>query len=224
MFKMRSNAMKTCAVGAMLFGGTLGVSSAAEGALVVWNCNIAVSQYVSESYNYGLYINVETQRYNNVTGGGDVGNNGGGLTNWDLFFQPNQGSRLGLTSFDPASGLVSPGSGIARLASGVAIGSSLASGLTYNLGISLNTQTGGTYEWTAGSTGYFGFQFKNAAGQIRYAWGEIALNSGSKQEGTIVRFVYDDSGAAVTTGVVPAPGAAALVGLAGLLTGRRRRN
>jgi MYXO-CTERM domain-containing protein len=129
-----------------------------------------------------------------------------------------------LTSFDPASGLVSPGSGIARLASGVAIGSSLASGLTYNLGISLNTQTGGTYEWTAGSTGYFGFQFKNAAGQIRYAWGEIALNSGSKQEGTIVRFVYDDSGAAVTTGVVPAPGAAALVGLAGLLTGRRRRN
>jgi MYXO-CTERM domain-containing protein len=221
---MRSNAMKTCAVGAMLFGGTLGVSSAAEGALVVWNCNIAVSQYVSESYNYGLNINVETQRYNNNTAGGNIGNNGGGLTNWDLFFQPNQGSRLGLTSFDPASGLVSPGSGIARLASGVAIGSSLASGLTYNLGISLNTQTGGAYEWTAGSTGYFGFQFKNAAGQIRYAWGEIALNSGSKQEGTIVRFVYDDSGAAVTTGVVPAPGAAALVGLAGLLTGRRRRN
>ena len=95
--------------------------------------------------------------------------------------------------------------------------------MSYGPGISLNSQAGGSYEWTAGSTGYFGFQFKNAAGQIRYAWGELALNSGSKQEGTIVRFVYDDSGAAVTTGVVPAPGAVALLGLSGVLAGRRRR-
>lgn len=214
--------IKAASTGVLLFGGTLGVSSAAEAGLVTWNCNIAVSKYVSGSYNYGLNINVETQRYNNDTAGGNFGNNGGGLTNWDLLINPNQSSRMGMISFDPASGLISPGVGIARLASGVTVGSSLASGFSYTQGISLNSQTGGAYEWTAGSTGYFGFKFKNAAGQIRYAWGEIALNAGSKQEGTIVRFVYDDSGAAVTTGVVPAPGAAALVGLAGLLTGRRR--
>jgi len=216
--------IKAASTGVLLFGGTLGVSSAAEAGLVTWNCNIAVSKYVSGSYNYGLNINVETQRYNNDTAGGNVGNNGGGLTNWDLLITPNPSNRMGMISFDPASGLISPGVGIARLASGVTVGSSLASGLSYNQGISLNSQVGGAYEWTAGSTGYFGFMFKNAAGQIRYAWGEIALNSGSKQEGTIVRFVYDDSGAAVTTGVVPAPGAAALAGLAGLLTGRRRRS
>lgn len=220
---MRSNAKKSCAVGAMLFGGTLGATSSAEAGLVVWNCNITVSKYINGAYNYGLNVNVETQRYNNDTAAGNVGNNGGGLTNWDLLFQPNQGSKLGIITFDPANGLVMPSVGIARLAGGATIGGSLASGLSYGPGISLNSQAGGSYEWTAGSTGYFGFQFKNAAGQIRYAWGELALNSGSKQEGTIVRFVYDDSGAAVTTGVVPAPGAVALLGLSGVLAGRRRR-
>jgi MYXO-CTERM domain-containing protein len=217
------NAIKAASTGALLFGGTLGATSAADGALVVWNCNIAVSKYISGNENYGLNINVETQRYNNDTAGGNVGNNGGGLTNWDLLINPNQSSKMGMISFDPASGLISPGVGIARLASGVTVGSSLASGLSYNQGISLNTQLGGTYEWTAGSTGYFGFQFKNAAGQIRYAWGEIALNAGSKQEGTIIRFVYDDTGASVTTGVVPAPGALALLGVAGIVGARRRR-
>ena len=217
------NAIKAASTGALLFGGTLGATSAAEGALVVWNCNIAVSKYVNSSYNNGLFVNIETQRYNNDTDAGNVGNNGGGLTNWDLLFQPNQVSRLGITTVDPPNGLVMPSVGIARLAGGATIGGSLASGLSYGQGISLNSQAGGAYEWTAGSTGYFGFQFKNAAGQIRYAWGELALNSGSKQEGTIVRFVYDDSGAAVTTGVVPAPGAVALLGLSGVLAGRRRR-
>jgi MYXO-CTERM domain-containing protein len=221
--KMRSNAMKSGAVGAMLFGGTLGATSAAEAGLVIWNCNIEVSQYLNGAYNYGLNVNIETQKYNNDTAGGNVGNNGGGLTNWDLLFQPNQGSKLGVIGFDPANGLVSSGVGVARLASGTVLGNTLAGGMGYNQGISLNTQVGGAYEWTAGSTGYFGFQFKNAAGQIRYGWGELALNAGSRQEGTIVQFVYDDSGAAVTTGVVPAPGAAALLGLAGLVARRRRR-
>jgi MYXO-CTERM domain-containing protein len=170
-------------------------------------------------------VNVETQRYNNDTDAGNVGNNGGGLTNWDLLFNPNQASRMGVVSFDPANGLVASGSisGVARLASGFVVGSSLAGGLNYNQGIALTSTIGSQYEWTSGSTGYFGFQFKNAAGQIRYAWGEIALNSGSKQEGTIVRFVYDDTGASVTTGVVPAPGALALLGVAGIVGSRRRR-
>jgi MYXO-CTERM domain-containing protein len=224
MFKMR-NAIKAASTGALLFGGTLGATSAADGALVVWNCNIAVSQNVNGAYNYGLSVNVETQRYNNDTAAGNVGNNGGGLTNWDLLFNPNQASRMGVVSFDPANGLVASGSisGVARLASGFVVGSSLAGGLNYNQGTALTSTIGSQYEWTSGSTGYFGFQFKNAAGQIRYAWGEIALNSGSKQEGTIVRFVYDDTGASVTTGVVPAPGALALLGVAGIVGSRRRR-
>ena len=219
------NSIKAASTGVLLFGGTLGVSSAAEAGLVTWNCNIAVSKYIGagSAYNYGLFVNVETQRYNNDTDAGNIGNNGGGLTSWDLMFQPNSPSRMGVITFDPASGLVSPGSGVAKLASGTVIGSSLASGLSYTQGITLTATTGSSYLWSAGNTGYFGFQFKNAAGQIRYGWGELALNSGSRQEGTIVRFVYDDSGASVTTGVVPAPGAAALVGLAGLLAGRRRR-
>ena len=109
------NSIKAASTGVLLFGGTLGVSSAAEAGLVTWNCNIAVSKYVNgTAYNYGLSVNIETQKYNNDTDAGNIGNNGGGLTNWDLLFNPNQSSRMGLISFDPASGLVSPGSEIGR--------------------------------------------------------------------------------------------------------------
>ena len=54
------NSIKAASTGVLLFGGTLGVSSAAEAGLVTWNCNLAVSKYVNGAYNYGLSVNVET--------------------------------------------------------------------------------------------------------------------------------------------------------------------
>ena len=74
-----------------------------------------------------------------------------------------------------------------------------------------------------GNIGYFGFKFKAASGAIQYGWGELDLNTGSIKEGVITKLVYDDTGAAVTVGVVPAPGALALLGAAGLVGARRRR-
>ena len=217
---MRSNAMKTCAMGAMLFGGTLGTASAANAGLVVWNCNIALAYAES---NYGLYMNVKTQQ---TTVDDGSGNQPSGT---DLYFgiygsklsiiTTNPGQTVGVTNFNST-----PSFGVARLASGTVIGSSLASGISWGQGIDIVTNAAlPTYKWVQGGSNLFGFSFMSASNQVRYAWGEVTLNAGSNLYGTINRIVYDDTGASVTAGVVPAPGAVALVGLAGLIGGRRRK-
>jgi len=218
---MRTNAMKKCAVGAMLFGGTLGATSAANAGLVVWNCNISLASYINGSFNYGTFVNVETQQFYSDTA--TLGSVGTPLTAWDLRFSSNEGSRLAMFSNDPPIGFVSAtGSGSAKLASGSVVGSSLESPFSYTQTGSLLIQVGNPNRWYAGDTGYFGFKFMMASGALRYAWAEIALNSGSLTQGTLTKIVYEDTGASVTVGVIPAPGAIALLGLAGL-AGRRRR-
>ena len=219
---MPSNLVKKCAAGAMLFGGTLGATSAANAGLVVWNCNIAVTSTVNGSYNYGTFANVETQQFYSDTYDGPVG---APVTNWDLRFAPNDSSRFRVGCYDPSVGLVTNtnGTGLANLASGAVVGSSLVSPLGYAVASSLLVNAGNPNAWSAGATGFFGFQFKVASGAIRYGWGEIALFSGSLKQATVTRLVYDDTGASVTVGVVPAPGALALLGVAGIVGSRRRR-
>ena len=219
---MRSDSTKKCVVGAMLFGGTLGATSAANAALVVWNCNLSINQYASPGvYANGTFVNVETQQQYTETDNGPIGTP---FSNWDLSFSGNSGSRLVILSLDPAAGIVSPStSGAGKLASGTTVASALASPFSYvNNGV-LFTQAANANAWSAGNIGYFGFKFKAASGAIRYGWGELDLNTGSSKEGVITKLVYDDTGAAVTVGVVPAPGALALLGAAGLVGARRRR-
>lgn len=218
---MRSNLAKKCAAGAMLFGGTLGATSAANAGLVVWNCNIGVSQYVNGAYNYGTFVNVETQQFYSDTVDGPVGTP---VTSWDLDFQPFT-SRMTLVSYDPAQGNVgsTAAPGLAKLALNTVVGSSLTSPLMFTASGSLMSAAGNPNKWNAGDTGYFGFKFKVASGATRFGWGELDLNTGSLKEGVITKLVYEDTGASVTVGLVPAPGAFALVSLAGVITGRRRK-
>ena len=219
---MRSDSTKKCVVGAMLFGGTLGATSAASAALVVWDCNLSINQYASPSvYAYGTFVNLETQQFYTETATSPIGTP---FSNWNLSFNGNSGSRLVILSRDPAAGIVSPStSGAGKLASGTTVASALASPFSYvNNGV-LFTQAANANAWSAGNIGYFGFKFQAASGAIRYGWGELDLNTGSSKEGVITKLVYDDTGAAVTVGVVPAPGALALLGAAGLVGMRRRR-
>jgi hypothetical protein len=71
----------------------------------------------------------------------------------------------------------------------------------------------------------FGFRFINEAmgNQVQFGWVRISFgaNLGTR---SITEYAYDDTGAGVLAGVVPAPGALALLGLAGLVGPRRRRN
>ena len=220
---MRSNksmSMTKCAVGAMLFGGTLGATSAANAGLVVWNCNIALA---SADNNYGVYVNVNAQQYTIDDGSGTqpAGTN----MNFGLYgsklqmFTTNPGQIVGVANF-----LGQPSYGVARLAAGTIVGSSLASGISWGGSGDIFTNASvPVYQWAQGTSNLFGFSFANASGQLRYAWGEVTLNTGSSKYGTINRIVYDDTGASVTAGVVPAPGALALLGMAGIVGKRRRR-
>ena len=219
---MRKNSMTKCAVGAMLFGGTLGATSAANAALVVWNCNLSINQYASPSvYSYGTFVNLETQQFYTETATSPIGTP---FSNWNLSFNGNSGSRLVILSRDPAAGIVSPStSGAGKLASGTTVASALASPFSYVNNGALFTQASNANAWSAGNIGYFGFKFKAASGAIQYGWGELDLNLGSIKEGVITKLVYDDTGAAVTVGAVPAPGALALLGVAGIVGARRRR-
>jgi hypothetical protein len=221
-FAMRNKTKTTCAAGAMLFGGTLGVTSTADAGLVVWNCNITINAYVNGSYSYGTFVNVETQQFYTDTANGPVGTP---FSNWDISLSSNSGSRMFMTSFDPAQGFVgnATGSGSAKLAANTVVGSTLSNPLQYTQTGALMVNVGNAGQWFAGDIGYFGFRFKAASGAIRYGWGEIDLNAGSLREGILTKLVYDDTGASVTVGVVPAPGAIALLSAAGLVASRRRR-
>lgn len=217
---MRTNSMKKCATGALLFGGTLGGAAGANGALVNWNCNIAFSH---NSTNYGTYIDVigqqaqTTAAYTNAT-------IPYALQLWGSSSTLAVNGNSSPSTFLGSAAVKAPtgtSNGAASLAIGTVVGSAQA---WATFGASINKTTTG-YSWTnaAGNTNYVGFRMKNAGGATLYGWAKITLNTGSNRNGTVTQIVYDDSGASVTVGTVPAPGALALLGVAGIVGSRRRR-
>jgi len=68
--------------------------------------------------------------------------------------------------------------------------------------------------------GYAGFQFETTLGEARYAWAEVELRSDLF---IMHRWAYDDTGAPITAGFVPAPGAVGLFALAAGAAGLRRK-
>jgi MYXO-CTERM domain-containing protein len=104
---------------------------------------------------------------------------------------------------------------------------------------SFNTSTGNVYGttaatglaggWTLGSENIIGFRFVAAAGTTHYGWMRFLMgaagSSGTSMTRTVVDYGWEsDAAVAITAGAgaIPAPGAIALLGLAGL-AGRRRR-
>ena len=113
-------------------------------------------------------------------------------------------------------------------------GSSVGSGFA----LSNNTGSYNSYRLNGGSTGAQGGQFNNSTGYVGfrfttdagtswfYGWAKYSGGSNGAS-GTLVEWAYNNTAAgAITAGQVPvpAPGAAALIGLAGLVATRRRRN
>jgi MYXO-CTERM domain-containing protein len=82
-------------------------------------------------------------------------------------------------------------------------------------------------QWQYGADNLVGFRFVSAAGTTHYGWMRFLMGAqpatGNLVTRTVVDFAYEsDAGASIGAGAVPAPGAIALLGLAGL-AGRRRR-
>ncbi len=87
----------------------------------------------------------------------------------------------------------------------------------------------GTGKWSNGTEGYLGLQFISLeTGQTHYGWAHIATTtnaSGIVDSLTLFDYAYEATpGAAITAGVVPAPGGLAALALgAGALAGRPKR-
>ena len=198
--------------------------AAAAAAVVVGSANAAI--VYSGVLNFacaididGTYINVETAQLTNGPGSGVPG--------WDV--NPyRSGTGSGMNFFSPTGGgMVSAtaGTGSAiNLTAGTLIGS------TSNYSSSTAAVVFGSAagNWQYGAENLVGFRFVGADGQTRYGWMRFLMGSqpasGNLVTRTVVDFAYESvAGASIGAGeFVPAPGAIALLGLAGL-AGRRRR-
>lgn len=166
----------------------------------------------------GTYINVETGQLTNGPGSGVPG--------WDVNpYRASTGS--GMNFFNPTGGgMVSAAAGTGsaiNLASGASIGS------TSNFSSSTAAIVFGSAagNWQYGTTNIVGFRFLSAAGTTHYGWMRFLMGAqpatGNLVTRTVVDFAYESvAGGSIIAGAVPAPGALALLGVAGLASRRRR--
>jgi MYXO-CTERM domain-containing protein len=200
--------------------------AAAAAAVVVGSANAAI--VYSGVVNFacaidldGTYINVETGQLTNGPGAGVPG--------WDVNpYRSSTGS--GMNFFSPTGGgMVSAAAGVGsaiNLSSGTLIGaSSNFSSATST--ISFGSAAG---QWQYASNNIVGFRFVSSAGTTHYGWMRFLMGSqpatGNLVTRTVVDFAYESvAGASIAAGNngVPAPGALALLGVAGLAGTRRRR-
>jgi len=179
------------------------VAGSANAAIVHWsNINLVVPNTID-----GLYINVETQT---------TGSAAGVVPGWDL--NPYGTSTTAMSWFGATGGGCVTGLGQGGTSTAVASLSSgtLVSGTSTFANTASSVTAGG---WVLNANNYFGFRFVGADSLTRYGYGVMAIgaNMGTR---TLVEIAFEsDAGVGI---VVPAPGAIALLGLAGL-AGRRRR-
>jgi len=202
--------------------------AAAAAAVVVGSSNAAI--VYSGVLNFscavdidGCYINVETGLLSNGPGSGVPG--------WDV----NPYSTSGGMNFFNSTG----GGQMRRPGVTTGTAGNLALGTVIGAAGSYNTSTGNVYGttsttgllggWTYSSENIIGFKFVAAAGTTHYGWMRFAMgaagSAGTSMTRTVVDFAWENSaGTSIEAGAgaVPAPGALALLGLAGL-AGRRRR-
>ncbi len=155
----------------------------------------------------GLYMNVET---------GATGTSGTGTAGWDI--NPYGTTSLALyaatgTGYMRAAGTTSTGR--TNIGNNAVVG---ASAFFYGSSNAIiGTSVG---QWAFNSTGTIGFKFLAADGLTHYGWARIAIGA-SLASRTLVDYAFESTaGASITT--LPAPGAIALLGLAGLVARRRR--
>ena len=199
-------------------------ASAAAVAVVAGSANAAV--VYSGVLNFacavdidGCYINVQTNTLSNAAGSGVPGwdvnpySSGGGMN----FFNSTGGGQLrypGVTA-GPAGNL--------------ALGTSIGSTGSYNTsttGVVFGSAAG---NWQYSSENIIGFRFVATAGTTHYGWMRFLMgaagSSGTSMTRTVVDYGWESVAAVAITagaGAIPAPGAIALLGLAGLAARRRR--
>ena len=179
-------------------------AAAANAGLVTWNANLVIPNNID-----GQYINVETQ-----TAGSAAGN----VAGWDL--NPYGTSTTAMSWFAAAapSGCVTGlGQGGTTIAVASLSGGTLVSSAS-TFGNTASSVTAGG--WMLNSANYFGFRFLGADAGTHYGWGIMTV--GATMGVRTLTSVTFETTAGASVVVAPAPGALALLGLAGFASRRRR--
>ena len=179
-------------------------AAAANAGLVTWNANLVIPNNID-----GQYINVETQT---------AGSAAGLVAGWDL--NPYGSSTTAMSWFAAAapSGCVmglGQGGATAAVAS-LSAGTLVSSASTFGNTASSVTAGG----WMLNSANYFGFRFVGADALTHYGWGIMTVGA-TMGVRTLTSVTFETTAGASVT-VAPAPGALALLGLAGFAARRRR--
>ncbi len=205
--------MKTSiAIGALAFAAVAGSASAAVVSSGPVNINIG-------GFPPGVFLNVLT---------GQSGTSFAGVPGADVNLF---GFGSTLTVSGPiVNGQQSPTGGFARLNSSNNI-ANLSNGAwigdlpdmffqTINAGVSTTAPVGSPF-FLNSTNNYAGFRFLNEqTNEVHYGWLRLSIGS-TLATRSIIEYAYEDVGGASI--FVPAPGAMALLGLAGLAGARRRR-
>jgi len=176
-------------------------AGAANAAVIAWeNCNLVIPANVD-----GLYINIETQA---------TGSTGSAVAGWDI----NPYGATAIQFFgSPGGGYMRyPGAtgGVGNLAIGMTVGA------TNSFGGGAAAFGSAAGQWQFNATNIFGFRFVAADGGTKYGYGTMSVGATAAVR-TITNLYYESTtGTAIQ--IVPAPGALALLGVAGLASRRRR--
>ena len=201
-----SNRLEKHAVAASIVA--LGAAAASNAAIVRWDINLAVPANFD-----GLYIKIDTQQA--------ISTAGSGLPGWDI----NPYGTTSLSFFATTTAPAPASTYVRTQASGgpssLAVGTVISGASTFvNSTAPVVSGTTGGNGWQINAINYFGFRFhNNTTNAINYGYGamQVGATGGTR---TLLFIEYGNAGESVT--VVPAPGAIALLGLAGF-AGRRRR-
>ena len=183
---------------------TVACVGTANAAVVTWNANLVIPNNID-----GQYINVQTQVYGSAAGlaaGCDLNPYGTSTTTMSWF-----------AAAAPSGCVTGLGQGgttvaVASLSAGALVSSASTFGNT-----ACSVTAGG---WMLNAANYFGFRFLGAGGTTHYGWGIMTMGA-TMGVRTLTQVSYESTAATGIT-VAPAPGALALLGLAGLATRRRR--
>jgi len=206
--KNRLDAHFASAAAVAVGAAVLGAAHQAD-AGIVWSgiVNINIPSNVD-----GVYMNVIT---------GQTGTSGTSVSGWDI--NPYGGTGLAFfsnTGGGYVRGLGSSSTLIDNLAFGTLINASQA------FGSGTIETTGSTSMNVNSSENLVGFRFVNeAGGTTHYGWMRIQFTGTTfSQPRAIVEYAYESTaGQGIQAGIIPAPGALALLGTAGLVARRRRR-
>ena len=179
-------------------------AAAANAGLVTWNANLVIPNNID-----GQYINVETQTF---------GSAAGDVAGWDL--NPYGTSTTAMSWFAaaaPSGCVMGLGQGgtttaVASLSGGTLVSSASTFGNTAS-----SVTAGG---WMLNAANYFGFRFLGADAGTHYGWGIMTVGA-TMGARTLTSVTFETTAGASVT-VAPAPGALALLGLAGFAARRRR--